>query len=103
MDRSEYSQRESDESYMYRHNAVAVKHFHTLYYIKEYIRKGLYDAAHESWEEIPHEDQIILNRAYTKGGLFTPQERSIAVKGLDTATRWDYGLGRVRQEIEPEL
>ena len=83
-----------------RHNAIARKHFNTLYDIKDFIRRGLYEAAHEAWEEIPHEDQIILNKAYTKGGFLTPQERQIAVKGMDSSTSWSYGDGRLRETTE---
>jgi hypothetical protein len=71
--------------------------------IKKYIRIGLYEAAHEAWEELPHEDQIVLNRAWTKGGFLTPHERQIAVKGLDASTNWAYGVGRVSGEAEYEL
>lgn len=73
-----------------KHNAIAEKHFDTLHAIKDYIKRGMYEAAHEAWEELPHEDQIVLNRAWTKGGLLRPHERSIAVKGLDLSTEWQY-------------
>jgi hypothetical protein len=100
MDMSEYGVQQAD---LLQHNAIARRHFETLYEIKKYIRIGLYDGAHEAWEEIPQDDQIVLNRAWTKGGFLTPQERQIAVKGLDAATGWVYGVAPIYRKAESGL
>ena len=98
MDMSEYSGQ--PDGGLLQHNAVARRHFESLHAIKRYVRLGLYDAAHESWEEISQENQIILNRAWTKGGFLTPQERDIAVKGVDKATGWSVWNDRVHSSAE---
>ena len=92
---SEYSGNDKRYDYLVRHNAIAWKHLETLHGIKLYIRLGLYDAAHEAWEELPQEDQVILNRAKSRGGFFEPFERQIAVKGMDSRTDWSYGNRRL--------
>lgn len=43
--------------------------------IKDAIADGDLSAAAEAWEEIPHEDQIALWRAPSKGGPWTAAER----------------------------
>ena len=91
MDMSQYGSKvDTRFDYLVQHNAVAWRHLESLYAIKKFIRLGVYDVAHESWEEIPHEDQIILNRAKSKGGFFEPFERQIAVRGTDAGTGWSY-------------
>ncbi len=91
MDMSEYTGKaESDDAYvrLLHYNAMFRKHRKSMQEIVDHVQAGLYDAAHEAWEEISQDDQIVLNRAWTKGGFLTPQERDIAVKGMDKATGW---------------
>ena len=70
------------------YNAMFRKHRKSMQEIVDHVQAGLYDAAQEAWEELSQDDQIVLNRAWTKGGFLTPQERDIAVKGVDKATGW---------------
>ncbi len=74
-----------------RHNQVARRHWVTISAIKDYIVKGLWDAAHEAFEELDHDTKIILFKAPSKGGLFTTQERNI-IKGVATSEGWMYTL-----------
>jgi hypothetical protein len=91
----------TDYDYLVQHNAVWRRHRKKLNLIIDLIEVGNYGEAHEVWEiDIPHEDQIVLNRATTKGGWFRPHERSIAVKGLDQASGWEYGDRRLHQAVE---
>jgi hypothetical protein len=84
------------------HNIAARRHWQTISAIKEFVFRGCYDAAHEAWEELDHETQIILYRAPSKGGLFTTQERAV-IKGVVTSENWQYGVGRVSETAEFEL
>ncbi len=91
MDMSEYTGKaESNDAHarLLHYNAIFRKHRKSMQEIVDHVQAGLYDAAQEAWEEIPQDDQIVLNRAWTKGGFLTPQERDIAVKGVDKATGW---------------
>jgi len=98
MDMSEYTGRaEPKDAYarLLKHNAVFCKHRRTMLGIYDFIDKGLYDAAHESWEEIPHEDQMDLHLPKSKGGFFWPHEQQIVVRGVDKTTNWicrDYSV-----------
>jgi hypothetical protein len=101
MDRSSYSEKEPGPyEHLLHYNAVFRRHKKTMLFIVDSIERGLYDAAHEAWEELPQEDQITLNRAWTKGGFFTTHERNIAVRGLDQASGWSRRDGRVLEEVE---
>jgi len=71
--------------------------------IVDHVQAGLYDAAHEAWEEIPQADQTVLNRSWTKGGFLTPQERDIAVRGVDSSTGWSVWNEKVHQAGEHGL
>ncbi len=83
------------------HNATWLRHRETMIEIYFLIKVGRYGEAYELWEQdIPHEDQIILNRSTSKGGLWRPHERSIAVKGVDQGTGWGYGPIGIRSEVE---
>ena len=96
MDMSQYS---GDD--LKKHNATWLIHRETMIEIYFLVKVGRYGEAHELWEQdIPHKDQIILNRATNKGGLWRPHERSIAVKGVDTSTGWQYGVEFVSEAIE---
>ena len=91
MDMSEYTGKATSNdahARLLKYNAMFRKHRKSMQEIVDYVQAGLYDAAQEAWEEIPQDDQIVLNRAWTKGGFLTPQERDIAVKGVDKATGW---------------
>ncbi len=88
---SEYTGRaESNDAHarLLHYNAMFRKHRKSMQEIVDHVQAGLYDAAQEAWEELPQDDQIVLNLAWTKGGFLTPQERDIAVKGVDKATGW---------------
>jgi hypothetical protein len=101
MDRSEYSQKEPGPyERLLHHNAVFFRHRRTMLTIYDFIDRGLYDAAHEAWEELPQQDQIVLNRAWTKGGFFTTHERNIAVRGVDKMSGWSRRDGRVCEAVE---
>jgi hypothetical protein len=99
MDMSEYGVAETN---LLQHNAVARRHWQTISAIKEFVFRGCWDAAHEAFEELDHEEQKILYRAPSNGGFFTTQERRI-IKGVDQAENWAYGVGRVSGEAEFEL
>ena len=88
MDMLEYSGKDDAYACLLHYNAIFRKHRKSMQEIVDHVQAGLYDAAQESWEELPQDDQIVLNRAWTKGGFLTPQERDIAVKGVDKATGW---------------
>ena len=78
-----------------QHNQVFFKHRRTMLGIYDLIDRGLYERAHEAWEEIPHTDQTVLNIPRSKGGFFNTQERDIAVRGVDKATGWSVWDERV--------
>ena len=59
--------------------------------IYEFIDRGLYDAAHGAWEELPHEDQMDLHLPKSKGGFFWPHEQQIVVRGVDKTSGWSSG------------
>jgi hypothetical protein len=93
VDLSEYGAGEeglTDYEYLLQHNAVCRKEWQTISAIKDFVFRGMWDAAHEAFEELNHETQTILFRAPSKGGIFTPQERRI-IKGVDAAEGWQYG------------
>lgn len=52
------------------------EHFPNISVLKEALAVDDYCAAREAWLELPQEDQMILWRAPTKGGLLTTDERS---------------------------
>ena len=98
MDMSEYTGKaESSDDYvcLLHYNATFRQHRKSMQEIVDHVQAGLYDAAHEAWEEISQDDQIVLNRAWSKGGFLTPQERDIAIKGVDKATGWSVWNERV--------
>ena len=86
-----------------QHNVVFYKHRRTMLGIYDLIDKGLYERAHEAWEEIPHPDQTVLNIPRSKGGFFNTQERDIAVRGVDKATGWSVWNNSVSQAAEGRL
>ena len=86
-----------------KHNAVWFKYRRAMLDIYDFIDRGLYDAAHEVWEEFPHEDQIDLNLAKSKGGFFWPHERQIVVRGVDAASGWSSWNNSVPQTAEESL
>jgi len=88
---------------LFHYNTVFRKHRKSMQEIVDHVQAGLYDAAHEAWEEIPHSDQTVLNRAWTKGGFLTPQERDIAVKGVDSSTGWSVWNERVSETAQDRL
>ncbi len=96
----EFSGKDDAYARLLRHNAVFFKHRRTMLEIYDFIDRGLYDAAHEAWEELPHEDQIDINLAKSKGGFFWPHEKQIVVRGVDSPTDWTYGMGRLHQATE---
>jgi len=102
MDMSEYGEKGlTDYEYLLQHNAVWRRHRKTMNAICDLIEMGNYGEAHEIWEQdIPQDDQIVLNRATSKGGWFWPYERQIAVKGMDTSTGWIYGSNGICETIE---
>ena len=78
-----------------RHNALVDKHWDSLNEIRFLIGAGLYDEAHELFQEIPDKDKIGLNIAPSKGGMFKTYARDIAVNGVDKATGWNWWDGRL--------
>ena len=85
--------------FLLQHNAVARREWQTISAIKDFVFRGLWDAAHEAFEELSHETQTILYRAPRSGGMFTTQERRI-IKGVDQAEGWSYGVEGIHSEIE---
>jgi len=71
--------------------------------IYDFIDRGLYDAAHEAWEELPHEDQMDLHLPKSKGGFFWPHEQKIVVRGVDQTTGWSVWNNSVPQTVEDGL
>ena len=51
-------------------------HHESLVAIREFLAEDNFDAARECWNEISNDDKQVLWRATTKGGWFTPRERS---------------------------
>jgi hypothetical protein len=108
MDMSQYNSKPTSEldklKFKYErllmYNAMLLKHRKSMFGIFDSIQRGLYDAAHEAWEEIPNDDEIILNLARSSGGIWHPHERSIAVRGVDQATGWSSGMEAVSKEVE---
>ena len=47
----------------------------SLVAIREFLAEEKFDAAREAWNEVPHDDQMAIWRATTKGGWFTTRER----------------------------
>jgi hypothetical protein len=90
----------TDYEYLLQHNAVFRQHRGSMMAAFDFVQRGLYDAAHETWEELPHDAQTVLNRATSKGGTMWPHERSIIVKGVDPTTGWCYGLAGVHSAVE---
>jgi len=88
---------------LFHHNAIFFKHRRTMLEIYDLIDRGLYERAHEAWEEIPHSDQTVLNIPRSKGGFFNPQERSIAVRGVDKASGWSVWNERVSETAQDRL
>ncbi len=96
MDMSQYS---GDD--LKKHNSTWLIHRETMIEIYFLIKVGRYDEAFELYDQdIPKEDQIILNRATGKGGLWRPHERSIATSGVDTSTGWSFWDGRLPETVE---
>ena len=50
-------------------------HHDSLVAIREFLAADNFDAAREAWNEISNEEKMILWRATTKGGWFSPRER----------------------------
>ena len=48
----------------------------SLIAIREFLFEEKFDAARECWDEVSHEDQRAIWRAYSKGGFFTGRERT---------------------------
>ena len=44
--------------------------------IRNFLLEEKFDAARECWNEIEHDDQMAIWRAYSKGGFFTGRERT---------------------------
>jgi hypothetical protein len=51
--------------------------FSSVEAIKTYLSNDEIDLAKEAWNEIPHQDQMDLWLAVTKGGCFTTEERRL--------------------------
>jgi hypothetical protein len=49
-------------------------HYDSIKAIREFLADDNFDAAKEAMNEIPNEDKMALNRAWTKGGAFNPRE-----------------------------
>lgn len=52
------------------------EHHDTLLAIRGFLAEDNFDAAREAWNEVSNDDKMILWRATTKGGWFTPRERN---------------------------
>lgn len=50
------------------------KHYESIQAIRSFLAEDNFDAAKEAMEEIPNDDKMALNRAWTKGGPFNPRE-----------------------------
>lgn len=57
------------------HDAVLAKHADSVAFIKERIGDDDMEGAHKEWQAIPHDDQMALWLATSKGGCFTTDER----------------------------
>lgn len=51
------------------------EHHGSLIAIRAFLAEDNFDAAREAWNEISNDDKMILWRATTKGGWFSPRER----------------------------
>lgn len=51
-------------------------HIENIAALKQHLRDESWSFAKEAWQEIPREDQMILYRAPTKGGILTTEERN---------------------------
>ena len=52
------------------------EHHDTLLAVRGFLAEDNFEAAREAWNEVSNDDKMILWRATTKGGWFTPRERS---------------------------
>lgn len=50
------------------------RHYQSIIDIRKYLSDDMFDAAKEAMDEIPNDDKLALNRAWTKGGAFNPRE-----------------------------
>lgn len=57
------------------HDAALAKHADSVDLIKERIGEDDMEGAHKEWQAIPHDDQMALWLATSKGGCFTTDER----------------------------
>lgn len=64
-------------NWLIAHNEACMKHLGSIYFVKEYLNfdDPKWDSAAEAFAEIPSEDQELIWKAPSKGGLFTTEER----------------------------
>lgn len=64
-------------NWLVAHNEACIKHLGSIYFVKEYLNfdDPKWDSAAEAFAEIPSEDQELIWKAPSKGGLFTTKER----------------------------
>ncbi len=64
-------------NWLVAHNEACMKHLGSIYFVKEYLNfdDPKWDSAAEAFAEIPSEDQELIWKAPSKGGLFTTKER----------------------------
>ena len=70
-------QNNQELEWLIAHNETCMKHLGSIYFVKHYLEgdNPKWDSAAEAFAEIPNEDQELIWKAPTKGGLFTTKER----------------------------
>ena len=70
-------QNNQELEWLIAHNETCMKHLGSIYFVKHYLEgdSPKWDSAAEAFAEIPIEDQELIWKAPTKGGLFTTKER----------------------------
>ena len=83
-----------------RHNAYVDKHWPVMDEIRYLLNHGDYEQAYELFNDLPDISKMSLDLAPSKGGMLKTWARSIAIKGVDRATGWDWFSGRLPRETE---
>jgi hypothetical protein len=68
------------------HDAALAKHADSVEFIKERIGEDDMEGADKEWRSIPHDDQMALWLASSKGGCFTTDERKALKEYAPTKT-----------------
>ncbi len=67
-----------EHNWLIAHNETCMKHLGSIHFVKHYLEgdNPKWDSAAEAFAEIPNDDQELIWKAPSKGGLFTTKERA---------------------------